>query len=142
VLRRNSTDEPIDPGDGPLQSFVVEEVRGCVRDLVRRPVEALGAAGRVQGITDRNLVRGGPDVTGVVTLKANITAARVRVVGRRTFAIGRTQRATVRVKLKRPAIRQLRRKRRLRLSTRVVLRNAAGLRSATSGRITLRLRRR
>jgi thermitase len=88
------------------------------------------------------LVRGGPDVTGVVTLKANITAARVRVVGRRAFAIGRTRRATVRVKLKRPAMRQLRRKRRLRLSTRVALRNALGLRSATSGRITLRMRRR
>jgi thermitase len=88
------------------------------------------------------LVRGGPDVTGVVTLKANITAARVRVVGRRAFAIGRTRRATVRIKLKRPAIRQLRRKRKLRLRSRVALRNAVGLRSATSGTITLRVRRR
>ena len=88
------------------------------------------------------VVRGGPDVTGVVTLKANVTAARVRVVGRRAFAIGRTRRATVRIKLKRAAMRQLRRKRKLRLSSRVALRNSAGLRSATSGRITLRVRRR
>jgi Subtilase family len=88
------------------------------------------------------LVRGGPDVTGTATLKANVTAARVRVVGRRAFAIGMTRRTTVKIKLRKPALRQLRRKRRLRLTSRVVLRSAVGLRAATSGTITLRIRRR
>jgi hypothetical protein len=88
------------------------------------------------------VVRSTPDVTGVVTFKANITAARVRIVGRKAFAIGRTGRTTVRIKLKKPALRQLRRKRRLRLTARVVVRNSAGLRAATTGAIRLRLRRR
>jgi thermitase len=88
------------------------------------------------------LVRGGPDVTGTATLKANITAARVRVVGRKAFAIGATRRTTVRIKLRKLALRQLRRKRRLRLNTRVVVRNSIGLRAATSSTITLRVRRR
>ena len=88
------------------------------------------------------LVRGGPDVTGAVTLKANTTAARVRIVGRKTFAIGTTRRTTVRIKLRKPALRQLKRKRRLRLTTRVVVRNAIGLRAAKTGAITLRARRR
>ena len=66
------------------------------------------------------LVRGDPDTTGVVTLTANITGrARVAtVVGRKAFRIGSTGRATVRIKLSRPALRQLRRKRRLRLGPR------------------------
>jgi hypothetical protein len=88
------------------------------------------------------LVRGGPDVTGTATLKANVTAARVRVVGRKGFAIGATRRTTVRIKLRKPALKQLRRTHRLRLTTRVVVRNAVGLRAATSGTITLRVRRR
>ena len=66
------------------------------------------------------LVRGGPNVTGAATLKANVTAARVRVVGRRAFAIGMPRRTTVKIKLRKPALRQLRRKRRLRLTTRGV----------------------
>jgi thermitase len=90
----------------------------------------------------RMVVRSTPDVTGVVTLKANITAARVRVVGRRAFAIGTRGRATVRIKLRKPARKQLRRKRRLRLSSRVAVRNSAGLRSSTRRTIRLRLRRR
>ena len=88
------------------------------------------------------LVRSGPDVTGTATLRANVTAARVRVVGRKAFAIGTTRRTTVRIKLRKPALKQLRRKRRLRLSTRVVVRNSSGLRAGTSGTITLRVRRR
>jgi thermitase len=90
----------------------------------------------------RMVVRSTPDVTGAVTLKANITAARVRVVGRRAFAIGTRGRATVRIKLRKPARKQLRRKRRLRLSSRVAVRNSAGLRASTSRTIRLRLRRR
>jgi hypothetical protein len=90
----------------------------------------------------RMVVRSTPDVTGAVTLKANITAARVRVVGRRAFAIGTRGRATVRIKLRKPARKQLRRKRRLRLSSRVAVRNSAGLRASTSRTIRIRLRRR
>jgi subtilisin family serine protease len=86
------------------------------------------------------LVRGDPYVTGSVTLRAKI-AARVRVVGRRTFAVGGTRRATVKVKLKRAAMRQLSRRRKLRLASRVAVRNSAGLRSATTGAVRLRLRR-
>jgi len=88
------------------------------------------------------LVRGTHDVTGTVTLKANLTAARVRVVGRRAFAIGMSGRSTVLVKLKKAARRQLSRKRRLRLTARVAIRNSAGLRAATSRAILLRVRRR
>jgi subtilisin family serine protease len=88
------------------------------------------------------LVRGDAGTSGVVTLRANITAARVRTVGRKAFAIGSTGRKTVRVKLTKPALKQLRRKRRLRLRTKVVVKNAAALSNSTSGTITIRLRRR
>jgi subtilisin family serine protease len=88
------------------------------------------------------VVRGVPDVTGVVTLKANIMAARVRVAGRRAFAIGTRRRATVRIKLRKPAMRQLRRRRKLRLRSRVAIKNSAGLRASTTGTIRLRVRRR
>jgi hypothetical protein len=88
------------------------------------------------------VVRSTPDVTGAVTLKANIMAARVRVVGRRAFAIGTRGRATVRIKLKKAALKQLRRKRRLRLTSRVAVKNPAGLHSASKRTIRLRLRRR
>jgi hypothetical protein len=90
----------------------------------------------------RMLVRGDAGTTGVATLRANITAARVRVVGRKRFAIGSTGRKTVRIKLTRAALRQLRRTRKLRLRAKITLKNAAGLSSSTSGTIRLRLRRR
>lgn len=88
------------------------------------------------------LVRGDPDVTGSATLRANVTATRVRVVGRRAFAIGTSRRARVKIKLKKSAMRQLRRRRTLRLSARVAVRNAVGLRAATTGTIRLKLGRR
>jgi thermitase len=88
------------------------------------------------------LVRGDAGTSGVATLRANITAARVRIVGRKRFAIGSTGRKTVKIKLRKPALRQLRRKRRLRMRARVVLRNAAGLSSSTTATIRIRLRRR
>ena len=90
----------------------------------------------------RMVVRATPDVTGTVTLKANLTAARVRVVGRRAFALGTSGRTTVRIKLKKAARRQLSRKRRLRVTARVAIRNSAGLRAGTSRAILLRVRRR
>jgi hypothetical protein len=90
----------------------------------------------------RMVVRTTPDVLGVVRLKANITAARVRIVGRRSFAIGTSGRTTVRIKLKKVARKQLRRNRRLRLTARVAVTNSSGLRSASTHTIRLRLRRR
>jgi subtilisin family serine protease len=90
----------------------------------------------------RMVVRTTPDVLGVVRLKANITAARVRIVGRRSFAIGTSGRTTVRIKLKKVARKQLRRNRRLRLTARVAVTNSSRLRSASTHTIRLRLRRR
>jgi thermitase len=88
------------------------------------------------------VVKGTPDVTGVVTLKASITRRRPQVVGRRAFAIGVKGRASVRIKLKKAALERLRRKRILRLASRAVIKNSAGLRASTSGTIRLRVRRR
>jgi thermitase len=88
------------------------------------------------------VVRGDPANTGTLTLAANITAARVRTVGRKRFRIGAARRVTVRVKLRRPARRQLRRKRTLRLRVRAVVRNTAGLSNSRTARIRVRLPRR
>ena len=88
------------------------------------------------------VVRGEAGTTGVLTLTANITAARVRNVGRKTFRIGSTRRATVKVKLKKPALRQLKRKRKLAVKAKAVLKNAAGLTSSRTATIRLRRARR
>jgi hypothetical protein len=91
------------------------------------------------------VLRGARNTAGVATLTANITrprAARVVRVARKSFRLGSTGRATVKLKLSRPAMRQLRRTRRLPLRARVVLKNAAGLTSTTRARLTIRLRRR
>ena len=80
-----------------------------------------------------------------MTLTANIartSAARLMTVARRSLRIGADGRATVKLKLRRPALRQLRRKRRLALRARVVLRNAAGLSSTARARSRVALRRR
>ena len=89
-------------------------------------------------------VFGNPGASGVLTLTANIlrpSAARVMRVARKSFRIGSTGRATVKPRLNRAGLRQLRRTRRLRLRARVVLKNAAGSSTATA-RIRIRLRRR
>ena len=93
------------------------------------------------------VVRGDAGNRGVLTLAANITAnrvrsARVRNVGRKTFRIRSTRRVTVRVKLKKPALRQLLRKRTLRLRVKAVVRNSAGLANSRTVRIRVRLPRR
>ncbi len=87
-------------------------------------------------------IRGPAGTRGVLTLTANITAARVRSVGRKSFRIGNSGRATVKVKLSRPALKQLRRKRKLAVKAKAVLRNAAGLTSSRTATIRLRLVRR
>jgi hypothetical protein len=63
-------------------------------------------------------------------------------VARKSFRIGSRRRATVKLKLKRPALRQLRRTRKLRLRARIVLKNAAGLSSTANRTIRVTLRRR
>ncbi len=87
------------------------------------------------------VVRGGAGNRGVATLTANIArAARVMRVARKRFRIRAAGRATVRLKLRRAAVRQLRRKRRLRVRAKVVLTNSAGLKSTRTRTIRLRLR--
>ena len=81
--------------------------------------------------------------TGTLTLSANVPkAARVRRVARRSFRIGASGRTTVRLKLSRPALKKLRRTRRLRLTARAVITNAGGLRNSRSAAVTARLKRR
>jgi len=87
------------------------------------------------------VVRSDAGTTGVLTLFANITAARVRRVGRKAFRVGASRRVTVRVRLKRPARRQLRRRGALRLRMRAVVRNASGLTNSRTTRIRIRQRR-
>ena len=88
------------------------------------------------------LLRSDPATTGVLTLSANITAARVRRVGRKAFRVGTSGRATVRVRLGPRARRQLRRRHALRLRMRAVVRNAAGLSNSRTARIRIRQPRR
>jgi subtilisin family serine protease len=88
------------------------------------------------------LVRGPANTTGVLTLTANILAARVRTVARKPFRIGSSGRTTVKLKPNRAAMKQLRRKRKLKLKAKAVLKNAAGQTSSRTATITLRLRRR
>jgi hypothetical protein len=88
---------------------------------------------------------GNPGTSGVLTLRADIVrprSARLVRVARTTFRIGSTGRVTVKPRLTRPALRQLRRTRRLRVRATVVLKNAAGLTSTSRARLRLRLRRR
>ncbi|HEX6653075.1 MAG TPA: S8 family serine peptidase [Thermoleophilaceae bacterium] len=79
---------------------------------------------------------------GKVTLKANITAARVRTVAKKSFRLSSRGRATVKLKPSKPALKQLKRKHRLKLRAKVVVKNAAGASNSVSGTIRLRLRRR
>ena len=87
------------------------------------------------------VVRSDAATTGVLTLFANITAARVRRVGRKAFRVGATRRTTVRVRLGRRARRQLKRRHTMRLRVRAVVRNGAGLTSSRTARIRIRLPR-
>jgi thermitase len=88
------------------------------------------------------VVQGDAGNTGKVTLTANITAARVRTVAKKSFRLASTGRAKVKLKLSRPATKQLKRKRKLKLKAKVVVKNAAGATNSLSGRIRLSLRRR
>jgi hypothetical protein len=63
-------------------------------------------------------------------------------VARKRFQVGETRRATVRLRLKRAARRQLLRNRRLRIRSKIVLTNGFGLKSTARRAITARLPRR
>jgi subtilisin family serine protease len=78
--------------------------------------------------------------TGRVRLAAKITSARARTVARKSFKVGSTGRAKVRLKLSRAALKPLKRKHRLRLRGKVTSKNAAGLTNSVTRTIRLRLR--
>jgi hypothetical protein len=78
---------------------------------------------------------------GKVTLRANITAARVRTVAKKAFRLSSRGRATVKLKPSRAALKQLRRKHKLKLRAKIVVKNAAGASTSASGTIRLTFRR-
>jgi subtilisin family serine protease len=89
------------------------------------------------------VVKGDAGTTGVLTLTANITAARVKTIAKKSFRIRATGRATVKLKLSKAALKQLKRKRKLTVKAKAVLKNAAGLTSSRTATIRLtRTRRR
>jgi thermitase len=91
----------------------------------------------------RMRLRGDAGTVGVAALRAYITrASRLVRVARKSFRMGATGTVTVRLRLSRPALRQLRRARRLPLRARVVLTNSAGLRSTARKRFRITLPRR
>ena len=79
---------------------------------------------------------------GKVTLTANITAARVRTVAKKAFRLSSRGRATVKLKPSRAALKQLRRRHKLKLRAKIVVKNAAGASNSASGTIRLTFRRR
>ncbi len=87
------------------------------------------------------LVKADRHTTGRIRLTAKIMGARARTVAKRSFRVGSTGRAKVRLKLSRPAFRQLKRRHRLRLRGKVTSKNAAGLTNSVTGTIRLKLRR-
>jgi subtilisin family serine protease len=87
-------------------------------------------------------VSGEPGASGELRLSAKLTSKRARRVGRKAFRLRSGGRATVKVKLERPARRQLKRKRRLRVTAKAITRNAAGLGSSATKSYMLRAKRR
>jgi thermitase len=88
------------------------------------------------------VVAGDAGNRGKITLTANITAARVRTVAKKSFRLNSRGRATVKLKPSRAAIKQLKRKHKLKLKAKIVVRNAAGATNSVSGSIRLTFRRR
>jgi len=88
------------------------------------------------------VVKGDAGNRGKVTLTAKIKAARVRTIAKKSFRLSSAGRANVKLKPSRAALKQLRRKHRLKLKAKVVVKNAAGASNSASRSITLRLRRR
>jgi thermitase len=88
------------------------------------------------------VVQGDARNTGKVTLTANITAARVKTVAKKSFRLSSAGRAKVKLKPNRAAIKQLKRKHKLKLKAKIVVKNAAGATNSVRGSITLNFRRR
>ena len=88
------------------------------------------------------VISGDAGNTGKVTLTANITAARVRTVAKKSFRLNSAGRAKVKLKPSKAAIKQLKRKRRLKLKAKIVVKNSAGATNSARGSLTLRVRRR
>ena len=90
-------------------------------------------------------VSGEAGARAAITVTANLprgSAAAVRTVARRSFRIGASGRATVRLRLCRPARRVLRRAKLLRTRARVVLTDADGLKSSRTKTVRMALRAR
>jgi hypothetical protein len=85
---------------------------------------------------------GEPGASGELRLSSKLGAARARRVGRKAFKVAASGRATVRVKLEKAARRQLKRKRKLRVTAKAITRNAAGLASSATKSLSLRAKRR
>jgi hypothetical protein len=88
------------------------------------------------------VLKGDAGNRGKVTLTANITAARVRTIAKKSFRLNSVGRAKVKLKPSRAAIRQLERKHKLKLKAKIGVRNAAGATNSATRRITLVFRRR
>jgi len=111
------------------------------------PPGKAGLAGRLSADRKGRIsmrITGAPNARGVLTLTATVgrsSAARSVTIARKSFQIGATGKATVRLKLNKAGLKQLRRKRKLRARARVVLTNAAGLKSTTTKPVRIALRR-
>jgi subtilisin family serine protease len=88
------------------------------------------------------LVQGDAGNTGKITLTANIKAARVRTVAKKSFRLSSAGRAKVKLKPSRAALKQLKGKHKLKLKAKIVVKNAGGATNSASGGITLTFRRR
>jgi hypothetical protein len=130
ALAMPNTGPPTEPGGPPPPPTRPGRPRFGKLSVNRRGVVSLKVSG------DRH-------TTGVLTLTANVPkASRARRVARRSFKIGSRGRATVRLKLSKPALKQLRRRHRLRLKARAVIVNTGGLRNSRSTAVTAKLKRR
>jgi hypothetical protein len=88
------------------------------------------------------IVKGDAGNTGKITLTANLTAARVRTVAKKSFRLNSAGRAKVKLKPSKKALKQLKRKHKLKLKAKIVVKNAAGATNSATGTIKLTFRRR
>jgi len=159
----------VDPGAPPSQ--VVDAIKqGAKPDAGMQGVTVTGGVADAVGAMDRALaipnpvakphkprvlklkvsrkgvitlvIAGDAGNTGKVTLTANITAARVKTVAKKSFRLSSRGRATVKLKPSKAAIKQLKRKHKLKVRAKITVKNAAGGTNSASGRITLTFRRR
>ena len=87
------------------------------------------------------VISGDAGNTGKVTLTANIRAARVRTIAKKSFRLSSAGRAKVKLKPSKPALKQLKRKHKLKLRAKIVVKNAAGATNSATGSFRLTFRR-